>query len=535
MIVPNENLYEYIIGNSKILKKMSSKSDIHTMFILSKTYDSLTFYVDNNNSYNINIIRGIKIENYLISNTYNGCREIQIKIDKKPYFELFEVQFCYINIDGLLCQIINYIKIKYDDDNYIIGKKEENECKYLNKIITIDDNIVISAIGINYYGLHCFQIIRLINDKVIDIFYEHNKLTLYESKPEQYNLDNDYEKQIIQKLFRSETNYDKISINTLIMSFYFIALEEIDAFSLYIHILYRISSWTPNYDVINIVLPNIILLIDRVIVNRDFKVINAISRIDRYLNYIIDNYDNHYEYHSYDKGILIKLHQIWKCITKIILRCKKIHHSQLNLNCYHIALLSNKRMNGSYACITALCQISLIILLGLSVKNGYSEEIFPLLESQIVIPIIFIFTSIVSYKQLSNTINFRNIFNDSKYTFYALLDFFVNNICLILIVFFNFLLLAYQDSVINVVLNSIASLFIIELDDYIVFLTDDSLNDLLINRMTHDLNKEFKLIPSVYWSKNTWLYNDKYYMNTNYVHIINNEIHKIIDLSKFFE
>ena len=178
MIVPNENLYEYIIGNNKILKKMSSKSDIHTMFILSKTYDSLTFYVDNNNSYNINIIRGIKIENYLISNTYNGCREIQIKIDKKPYFELFEVQFCYINIDGLLCQIINYIKIKYDDDNYIIGKKEENECKYLNKIITIDDKIVISAIGINYYGLQCFQIIKLINDKVIDIFYEHNKLTL---------------------------------------------------------------------------------------------------------------------------------------------------------------------------------------------------------------------------------------------------------------------------------------------------------------------------------------------------------------------
>lgn len=534
MIVPNENIYEYVIGNSKISNKMSSETDIHTMFILSKTYDSLTFYVDNNNSHNINIIRGIKIENYLISNTYNGCREIQIKMDKKQYFELFEVQFCYINIDGLLCQTINYIKIKYDGENYIIGKKEDKSCKYLNKIITIDDKIVISAIGINYHGLHCFQIIRLINEKITDIFYENNKLTLYESRPEQYSLDNNYEKQIIQKLFKPDT-YDKILINTLIMDFYFIALEDIDAFSLYIHILYRISSWTPNYDVINIVLPKIIVLIDRVIVNRDFKVINAISRINRYLNYMIDNYDNHYEYYSYDKGILIKLHQIWKCITKIVLKCKKIHHSQLNLNCYHIALLSNKRINGSYACITALSQISLIILLGLSVKDGYSEEIFPLLESQIVIPIIFIFTMIVSYKQLSNTINFRNIFDDSKYTFYALLDFFVNNVCLILIVIFNFLLLAYQDSIINIVLNSIASLFIIELDDYIVFLTDDSLNDLLINRLTNDLNKEFKHIPSVYWSKNTWLYNDKYYMNKNYVHIINNEIHKIIDLNKFFE
>ena len=72
----------------------------------------------------------------------------------------------------------------------------------------------------------------------------------------------------------------------------------------------------------------------------------------------------------------------------------------------------------------------------------------------------------------------------------GILDYFSNVICAFIIIIFNFFLLSFNYSVIDIVLNSVASLFVIELDDSAVFLSSDSLQDLLKQQLIDELIDE---------------------------------------------
>jgi hypothetical protein len=221
------------------------------------------------------------------------------------------------------------------------------------------------------------------------------------------------------------------------------------------------------------------------------------------------------------KPLVIKYNKVWKCLSEVIKKCQEVHHSQITLNCYHIALLSNDYINIMYAIITFLCQTGLIILIGINFKDSDINNIFLLTEGKVIIPIIFVFTCMISYKQMSNTKDFHSIFFEKKYlscnyVIITLMDIICNFLFCITVVIFNFFLLSFDTSVIDIVLNSIASLYIIQLDDTAIFISTDSIMDLIKQRLLKNLFDKFNTIPSIYFDNKTWYNNCGFTLGPNY-------------------
>ena len=92
-----------------------------------------------------------------------------------------------------------------------------------------------------------------------------------------------------------------------------------------------------------------------------------------------------------------------------------------------------------------------------------------------------------------------------------------------MIVIFNFFLLSFNTSLIDIVLNSIASLFIIELDDIAVFLSNDSLMDLIKQNLINKMFYKFSNINVIYFNNtqnhyDTWVYHNSPLLKLNAKH-----------------
>jgi hypothetical protein len=304
------------------------------------------------------------------------------------------------------------------------------------------------------------------------------------------------------------------------MDNHLIGIENPNVFNFFIDSFTRMEGWSPCIDVLYFYYPDILSLFDQALLNRDFTVMYAIPRIHRMLNYIIYNFSDEKKRNKNIPGkeetllhkhkpLVIKYNKVWKCLTEVIKKCQEVHHSQVSLNCYHIALLSSDLTNKVYATITFLCQAGLIILMGLNFKDNVVDNIFPLTEGKVIIPIIFLFTCMISYKQMSNTKDFHSIFLQKKYLsinyfIMYLMDSICNYLFSATVVIFNFFLLSFDSSLINIILNSIASLYIIQLDDTAIFISQDSIMDLIKQRLLNDLFDRFNNIPSIYFDSKTW-------------------------------
>ncbi len=127
---------------------------------------------------------------------------------------------------------------------------------------------------------------------------------------------------------------------------------------------------------------------------------------------------------------------------------------------------------------------------------------------------------------MTNTWDFRSIFPDLRFYFNGFLDIFSNYLCAMVVVIFNFFLLSFNESLIDIVLNSIAALFIIELDDAAVFLSNDSIMDLFKQKLIDEMFDKFSKIPSIYFNNpenknDTWVYIDS--LNTNNKFFLEND------------
>jgi hypothetical protein len=436
--------------------------------------------------------------------------------------------------------------------------------RYYLEIEKIENPCVISGVGLCSTGFFCLQIIESLNGKIDDscieqFTYGRSEIGFVESKIDTNTFKTDFSKKVFINTFDfSKTDFFhigidnnendsefnkkvreeiqilnletklKLTLEKFIMDYQLIGIEDPEVLSLLTFIFSRIAYISPTEEGLNRYYPIFLSLIDRAIVNRDFTVIHAVKRIYRMLNYLIykENEDEELirikktvgiyvpekktTLFDIEKPLLVKLNKIWKCFSETANKSQQIHQSQISLNAYQVSLLSGQYYG--FSIITILCQICLIGLIGVNFKEANLSKIFPIIEGKIIIPVITIFSCIMTWKQMTNTRDFRNIFPDLKWKYFSsYLDIFSNYLCAIAIVVFNFFLLAFNDSLIDIVLNSIAALFIIELDDTAVFLTSDSLMDLLKQKLINEMFDRFKQIPSIYFNNNlnnTWKYND---------------------------
>ena len=572
-------LSEYVIGGKRGSNNLTPNSTLHSIYLLTDMYTSLTFYYKESNNVNSTEnyieIKGIEFDNTIIFGAkFESTNSVTINLDKDNLiFDSMETQNILIPTFGdgswSYWQYLSYIKIVYKNVEYLVGKPTNNKNNsnlstaniYWSELYTVINPCVISGIGLSNDGLFCLQIIEAIkgnfDSEAISTFtYGRGDIGFIESQIDNKTFKDKGHQKTLKNIFDvCNRNFFNLQVNfgnngelknefsklcsdtrinlnleTFIMDFDLIGFEDPETFILVLQLYDRLRGWSGSSDVLYTYYPLFLSLLDKAMLDRNFKVMQCVNRIHRMLNRIIYYKENILKntllenqninkkttvLHGIEnKPLVIKLNKIWKCFVKIMCKCQKIQQSQISLNVYQVALLSPNNINHKlYAFITILCQISLIILIGIDFLTSQIDTIFPIIEGKIIIPIIFMYTCMIAYKQYTNTIDFRDIFPDLKNKRMGILDYFSNVICAFIIIIFNFFLLSFNYSVIDIVLNSVASLFVIELDDSAVFLSSDSLQDLLKQQLIDELKDEFESIPKIYFNNNiytTWKF-DPYY------------------------
>ncbi len=498
-------MIEYLIGGYRSKERLTPNSYAISTTLFSEIYTKIIFYMyADKNTHNLcaieidnNIIIGIKYEN---------VEKLEIIFEEnKPYFDSMVIQQvvkqCWDD-KNLYWINTTYIEIEYNGKKYELGEKhkegvEEGEDNgiqlkyhYVKEEI-VKNHFYISGINLHNSGICALQIIEMnheeINDfeKIQHLFsYGQGKYGIVEAKCEQ--------------------------IEKMIMDERIISFENNSVFVLLDLLYMRLARWTDDNSVIRTYYPKMLALIDEAIIEREFDVIHSVLRLNRYLKYLIIRNEEFSKRKrlQHNLGTVVKVHKIWNTISEIMELIQEIHNADLELNCYQISYLDNDNINFIYSFITIICQIGLILLLGLSLLNTNKRDMFPLIEGWIIIPIISIFTVLIVSKQFTNTLEFHKTFPDAKDTFVGKCDIFSNILCAIVVVILNFFILSYSDNLIDIVLNSLAALFIIELDDTMVFISDNAKMDLYRQKCISILNEKLYSIPSLYYGKNTWEFKD---------------------------
>ncbi len=541
----NKNILEQIIGGKRMHHNLTPNSTLNNLFLLSELANQIIIYsniespdiiVDNNDP--LFEIVGLSFDGNLVGRKTKYYTKIILNESK--CFDSIEIQsLCRQAVDAPSCywQYISYIKIKYNGVEYSIGKTYESDIDHSFKqhlkfrcgpIEYISNKCFISGVGIHNDGIICLQVISFKDndDSLIDnLVYGKGVTTLIES-----NIDNKLPKNLLLKenfdlIFGKPKSPDYIlDIENFIMDYHMIGIEDPDVLQLFMLVFSRQMRWTSTKQALTVYYPLFTKLIDRVIEEKNYKIIHSVFRLDRTMNYLIYSHENLKSkskpnpnpqsqptvFHKY-VDLVVKMKHLWSPLVFAMNKCLDITRSQISYNCYHLASLSDNKTTKFFGVITFICQMALMVLLGISFLDKSISQIFPLTEGRVIIPLIFIFTLMISYKQISNSLDYKRIFYGRVFwsaNWYDLFDFISNVICSVIIIFFNFFILSFNDKVLDIVLNSVASLFILELDDSVVFDTPDTINNMIRNKLITEFNSDVYVIPEVYFNSEgnkTWI------------------------------
>ncbi len=526
-------MIEYLVGGNKPKQRLTPNSVPISSILFTENYSKIIFHMFYEE--NTNNLCAVEIDNDIIIGTkYTNSKPLEISLGKNHnecfIFDSMEIQEVIKQAGddkSLYWSNITYLKISYQGNEYILGEKKPVglvklhdahnvllEYDFLQPIF-VSNPFFISGVITHNAGISSFQIIEFNNSDDLEKLYNDSPvgLPLGQKRVKNHIFYNCGKVGIIEG--SSEPN--DFELKDMIMNHNVISYENIKPIQLLQTLYERMRNWTNGRSVISTYYPKFLSLIDEAMIEREFDVIHSVLRLERYLKSLIMREDLQFDAHKKyqeDLGLTVKLYNVWKPLSDSMKLVQKIHNADIELNCYQIAYLSNDKIDLVYAVVTIICQMGLLTLLGLSLLEVNIDTIFPLYEGKIIIPIIFAFTEFIVQKQMTNTLKFLQLFPDAQYTFLGVCDLFSNVICAALVLFLNFFVLAYSDSLMDIVLNSLAALFIIELDDAMVFISNNAKDDLYKQKVISFFNQSLKDINEIYFGLNVWKHHGIYKLDT---------------------
>jgi len=233
----------------------------------------------------------------------------------------------------------------------------------------------------------------------------------------------------------------------------------------------------------------------------DPRVLHSVLRV----SHILANQNSKIFQNLREPGRFNSIAKIWDSLTKIIVLAKKITHFQPKPNILECAMLTkHKPWFALMAFLIASCQISLGVCLCWYVckdeRNFRNSKINPfvaILMSAVSALLVFyqIWTEIV------DVCNFWSIFPRVPWGHnwaLGIMDILVNLVLAVLILILSFFLIGTSNSLLDVVLNSVAPVFIIELDDTLNPLDEKQTQNLFKEYLTQNLLDSLdKIYPKI--------------------------------------
>jgi hypothetical protein len=375
---------------------------------------------------------------------------------------------------------ITYLMIRHGDKIAQVGNLRDHKQNSGSDVIMPEERIMgpcmITGVGMHNTDIMSLQIIQGVPRSNPSSFPEHlyaygkSKVGLVNLRPEGGF------KKIEKSLFVGMENSDPdvMGVATKLYSF--------------------MASWYSSRSSIHRMFPDLYSLIDQSITENDRSVIFSTFRLERHLKYRIQNAQKGHSFDA-DPFLRIKLYQVIKCLACTLESCQRIIVNKPAMNCYSAAYLAGDLSHLLIAVLVLITQIGLTYVLFLSVITDNSETAyFTLKESMIVTPIIAVFSAMLVYKQISNSFAIRHAYPNIGRHFLGICDFFANGVLGIAILIIQVIIVSKQENRVDFVLNSIASIFILELDDSCVFFDDDGTTDLHRRLLMKDFTDRVKII-----------------------------------------
>mmetsp|Transcript_16567 Transcript_16567/g.24769 ORF Transcript_16567/g.24769 Transcript_16567/m.24769 type:complete len:705 (-) Transcript_16567:44-2158(-) len=436
-------------------------------------------------------------DNYFKNNDY--VQSLDLK--KSPFVdEIVLQQTCISASDqpNLYWRQITYMKIQSGSQLIEIGEFRPTSASVPGKLLVLPEETVrgpcmISGVGMHNQDLLCLQIISVSTDsfkmypppEMPEHLYAYGKSTvgLVNLKSKDGKL-----KSV------EETN--------------FIGLEssDPDVFDVVHNLSEYMTDWYSSRSAIHRMFPDLYSLIDRSVTENDRSIIFAAFRLDRHLRWRIQNEVKNG--HSFDRDpfIRLKVHKVVRCLAKTLERCQRLIVNKPSMDCYAIAYLSGNIRDVAIATLVLMTQIGLTYMLFMSILQDRDSgfQLFQRNERSIITPILAIFSGMLVYKQLSNVYATFKAYPKMSGSLMGAFDILANCVLGLIILVIQIIIIARTVDRVEYVLNSIAAIFILELDDNVVFFDDDGIKDLNRQLLMKDFRDRINAIDDVFFEVNNW-------------------------------
>lgn len=535
----NNMVFEYLFANRrKDGNRLTDSSTIKSLMLITERFKRLNIYATKE-SYNYSIV-GFEFDDLILIGKRN--KDVMITIEDKNdilYFDSIEIQQTLIqsNENQLYLLCTNYIGIYYKNHLYKIGEQynsnKVNNCVYL-KLQTVNSPCMVTGVALNDNGIYCLQLIDFphTNTKYINTNYYYNEaeVGIINSTFESYQVSNNTDMATFRTIYTHPKNlninkslsvkrydnvclmYDsnKIDIDNYIVDYNIVGVESAKVFELFQKLYYHMSKVSCDVDIVDSHYYLLFELINECVIDKNTKTINAVFRIERYLNYLIYQYQNYSlnsnpNCFSYDIGILLKMKKFWSILNDNMVEIYNLNRYDVSINCYHTSYFSNYNV---LSFIVILSQLALIVLLEFNMLINLSE-LTRIYKDKIMLLVMFVLYTFISYNQIYNSFLFNTVVKDSINTLAGKMDILANIVIPIIIILLNITLILFNPNFILILLSSILSIVVIQLDDYIV--TPGNKRVTVRNFYLKSVINSFKKINEHYFSKKYWLKNTNGY------------------------
>eukprot|EP01083_Nonionella_stella_P003402 9724_1 len=239
-----------------------------------------------------------------------------------------------------------------------------------------------------------------------------------------------------------------------------------------------------------------------------------------YMNSVITHHSHFYNeayklFGSDDKKRqpLVKARKYWCILADVVEITKRMNYYTPSLDVYTLTYLNPSVWNAFSTIVTFITQLC---MMGLIVSSIDFEHISSLFENKLstCMSIVICFVVIILVKrQMANLYQFFQCFPDSKRYYSMILSIIVNGFVAALIVPINFVIIATTPGRFDLVLNALAILFILEIDDQIIDVNTRDEKAVFLSKLEDIMHQKLEGLDEMY---TCWIWNiaDKCNINT---------------------
>ena len=419
-----------------------------------------------------------------------------------------------------------------------LGHKDREVAAIYFRPIVETGNLFITGVAFSRKGLLCLQIADIRRpepNNLLSVYHFGGNRGAYDAAIDCSDVSDsgsDWLANVINEKFDTKSDFhiefkkwkqfaSQLTVHDLVVFGHRVAIDNNDIWKLWIDLLVRGGGSAGYNDPRPLFVGAFISLIEQCLVEGDVRTMHSVFAIQRFLDHVIQTKfqskqiicsedPNHWLnvvfQGAYKYRFITKSRAYWHALYSVLGIVRKIQHFKPSQDCYTLAYLQPSTFNNIQAIVVFITQIALfgMVVSSLKVDDLYTIIDLNHIESLAISILVTFIVHSLSSQQFNATRTFLQTFDGAKSSKVMVLNIIVNQMMSVLMIPLNFVIVASTKDRFDLILNSVASLFILELDNQIIDLGPKDDNTIYLSFLQRKLDYYFNQIPDEVHNSNTW-------------------------------